>query len=164
MDQFTKFSGGEGGNVIGLLSDTAHWKEFDEYLGEDLGFYAPPVLSDGVSETFVPVEGGIGYGVMKWTPDADVAFDLVRSLAGTEALESFARHSGAIAADTTIDAPDGGTPVVDAIVTSLPESKPLLHTALSAETLELLHRLSQQLINGDVAVDQALVQLAESDR
>ncbi|TWD81719.1 multiple sugar transport system substrate-binding protein [Kribbella amoyensis] len=165
MDQFTMFSGGKGGNVIGLISDTAHWKDFDEFLGPDLGVYQPPVLNPAnATKTYLPAEGGIGYGVMKWTKNQELAVDLVKSLASTDALKLFYGNAGAIAADTTIDTSDATVPAVKSIVSWLPDSKPLLHTALSAKTLDLIHRLSQQLINGDVTVDQALTQLAASDK
>lgn len=165
MDQFTMFSGGKGGNVIGLISDTAHWKSFDEFLGPDLGVYKPPVSNPGqVTSTFLPAEGGIGYGVMKWTKDPALAVDLVKSLASTDAEKSFFEKAGAIAADKTVDTKSVDVKAAGEIVSWLPDSKPLLHTALSAKTLDLMHRLSQQLISGDVTVDQVLTQLAASDK
>ncbi|MFG1812230.1 ABC transporter substrate-binding protein [Kribbella sp. NPDC049174] len=165
MDQFTMFSGGKGGNVIGLISDTAHWKDFDEFLGADLGVYKPPVLNPAnVSSTFLPAEGGIGYGVMKWAKSPDLAVDLIKSLAGTDAEKLFFDKAGAIAADKTVDTSSVEVKSAGEIVSWLPESKPLLHTALSAKTLDLMHRLSQQLISGDVTVDAALTQLAASDK
>ncbi|MFI5694091.1 ABC transporter substrate-binding protein [Kribbella sp. NPDC051586] len=164
-DQFTMFSGGKGGNVIGLISDTAHWKSFDEFLGPDLGVYQAPVIDPAnVSKTFLPAEGGIGYGVMKWTKSPDLAVDLIKSLSSTDAEKQFFEKAGAIAADKTIDTSTVDVKAAGDIVSWLPDSKPLLHTALSAKTLDLMHRLSQQLISGDVTVDAALTQLAASDK
>ena len=165
MDQFTMFSGGKGGNVIGLISDTAHWKDLNEFLGPDLGVYQAPVLNPkNVTTTFLPAEGGIGYGVMKWTKSPDLAVDLVKSLASTDAEKVFFEKAGAIAADKTIDTSTVDVQSAKEIVSWLPDSKPLLHTVLSAKTLDLMHRLSQQLISGDVTVDAALTQLAASDK
>ena len=165
MDQFTMFSGGKGGNVIGLISDTAHWKDLNEFLGPDLGVYQAPVLNPkNVTTTFLPAEGGIGYGVMKWTKSPDLAVDLVKSLASTDAEKVFFEKAGAIAADKSIDTSSVDVQSAKEIVSWLPDSKPLLHTALSAKTLDLMHRLSQQLISGDVTVDAALTQLAASDK
>jgi multiple sugar transport system substrate-binding protein len=163
MDEFTMFQGGKSGNVIGLISDVAHWKSFDEFLGDDLGVYKPPVVNDD-GQSFLPAEGGIGYGVTEWTDDPQLAYDLVDSLSSTEALTDFYAEAGAIASDTTIDTSDSGIPAVAEIVSWLPESRPNLHTVLSADTLDLLHRLSQQLIDGKVTVDDALTQLAASDK
>ena len=41
--------------------------------------------------------------------------------------------------------------------------KPALHVALSSKTLDLMGRLSQQLISGSTTVDEVVQQLAASD-
>ena len=45
----------------------------------------------------------------------------------------------------------------------LQNGKQALHVALSSQTLDLMHRLSQQLLSGSVTVDDAVEQLAASD-
>ena len=44
MDSFAPFQAGEAANVIGLMSDVAHWKDFGEFLGDDLGVLPPLVV------------------------------------------------------------------------------------------------------------------------
>ena len=61
-----------------------------------------PVVTAGATPN-LPYDGGIGYGVAKWTKDPKLAADLVRSLTSTDALKSFYADAGAIASDTTID-------------------------------------------------------------
>ncbi|MQM27387.1 ABC transporter substrate-binding protein [Glycomyces albidus] len=162
-DEFALFDAGEAAHVIGLMSDVGHWKEFGEFIGaENVGVMPAPVASPGAAPS-LPYDGGIGYGVAEWTDDPELAADLVRSLTSTAALEAFYADAGAIAADTTIDA-SGAGPAAAAIVAQIPTGKPALHVALSAETLELMGRLSQQLLSGSVTVDDALAQLAESDQ
>ncbi|WP_335987587.1 ABC transporter substrate-binding protein [Glycomyces sp. MUSA5-2] len=161
-DEFALFDSGEAAHVVGLMSDVGHWKEFGEFIGdENVGVMPAPVVSPEAAPV-LPYDGGIGYGVAEWTDDPELAADLVRSLTSTSALEAFYADAGAIAADTTIDA-SGAGPATAAIVAQLPTGKPALHVALSAETLELMGRLSQQLLSGSVTVDDALAQLAESD-
>lgn len=161
-DEFALFDSGEAAHVVGLMSDVGHWKEFGEFIGdENVGVMPAPVVSPEAAPV-LPYDGGIGYGVAEWTDDPELAADLVRSLTSTSALEAFYADAGAIAADTTIDA-SGAGPATAAIVAELPTGKPALHVALSAETLELMGRLSQQLLSGSVTVDDALAQLAESD-
>lgn len=162
-DMFTIFSSGQAAHVVGLISDVGHWADLGEFLGEDLGVMQPPEIVEGVGDASVPIEGGIGYGITEWTADPELAADLIMSLASTDALEVFYQDAGAIASDTTIDTSGAESAVVQQIVEWLPDGDPVLHTALSAETLELMHRLSQQLISGDVTVDDALEQLAASD-
>ncbi|MDA1361356.1 extracellular solute-binding protein [Glycomyces luteolus] len=162
-DEFAIFDAGEAAHVIGLMSDVGHWKDFGEFLGaENVGVMPAPLVNPGAAPS-LPYDGGIGYGVAEWTEDPELAADLVRSLSSTKALEAFYADAGAIAADTTIDA-SGAGPATAAIVAELPTGKPALHVALSAETLELMGRLSQQLLSGSVTVDDALGQLAASDQ
>jgi multiple sugar transport system substrate-binding protein len=162
-DEFAIFDAGDAAHVIGLMSDVGHWKDFSEFLGaENVGVMPAPQVNPEAAPN-MPYDGGIGYGVAEWTEDPALAADLVRSLTSTMALEAFYADAGAIASDTTIDASSAG-PATAAIVDALPTGKPALHVALSAETLELMGRLSQQLLSGSVTVDDALAQLAESDQ
>jgi ABC-type glycerol-3-phosphate transport system substrate-binding protein len=162
-DSFALFQSGEAAHVIGLMSDIGHWKDFNEFLGEDMvGVMAPPVVTAGVTPS-LPFDGGIGYAVANWTPDPALAADLVRSLTSTEALTAFFVDAGAIASDTTIDTSQAG-PAVALMVEQLETGKPALHVALSSVTLELMGRLSQELLSGSVGVDEALEQLADSDQ
>lgn len=162
-DSFALFQSGKAAHVIGLMSDVGHWKDFNEFLTpEKLGVMKAPVVTSGTTPS-LPFDGGIGYGVAKWTKDPKVAADLVRSLTSTDALKSFYADAGAIASDTTIDVSQGG-PAVATIVGDLKTGKPALHVALSSKTLDLMGRLSQQLLSGSTTVDEAVKQLAASDQ
>jgi multiple sugar transport system substrate-binding protein len=162
-DAFAIFSSGEAAHVIGLMSDVGHWKDFSEFLDPaDIGVMRAPVSTTGATPS-LPYDGGIGYAVAKWTADPDVAADLVRSLSSKDALAAFYADAGAIAADTTIDVSTAG-PSVAEIVSGIESGEPALHVALSSETIELMHRLSQQLLSGSVTVDDTLSQLAAADQ
>ncbi|GII77085.1 sugar ABC transporter substrate-binding protein [Sphaerisporangium rufum] len=162
-DAFAVFQSGKAAHVIGLMSDVGHWKDFAEFLpGDQLGVMKAPVVQPGTTPSLA-YDGGIGYGVAKWTKDPKLAADLVRSLSSTEALTAFYSSAGAIASDTTIDVSQAG-PAVTTIVSDLKGGKPALHVALSSKTLELMGRLSQKLLDGSVSVDEAVRQLAASDK
>ncbi|GAB3428924.1 ABC transporter substrate-binding protein [Actinophytocola sediminis] len=162
-DAFALFQSGKAANVIGLMSDVGHWQDFGEFLDpDDIGVMPAPVSTQGATPS-LPYDGGIGYAVAKWTPDPALAADLVRSLTARDALAAFQSDAGAIAADTGIDLPAGG-PAVTSIVEGIGDGKPALHVALSATTLDLLGRLSQQLLSGAVTVDDALSQLDAADQ
>ncbi|OLF14402.1 sugar ABC transporter substrate-binding protein [Actinophytocola xinjiangensis] len=162
-DAFAIFSSGEAAHVIGLMSDVGHWQDFGEFLAPaDIGVMRAPVSTTGATPS-LPYDGGIGYAVARWTADPEVAADLVRSLTSKDALEAFYADAGAIAADTAIDVSDAGPAVAD-IVSGLETGEPALHVALSVETLDLMRRLSQQLLSGSVTVDDALSQLATADQ
>lgn len=161
-DSFAIFQAGEAANIIGLMSDIGHWKDFNEFLEPDnVGVMPAPVVNQEATPS-LPYDGGIGYAVMNWTPNPDLAADLVRSLTSSEALEAFYADAGAIVSDTTIDV-SGAGPAVSTIVGELQNGKQALHVALSSQTLDLMHRLSQQLLSGSVTVDEVVEQLAASD-
>ena len=162
-DSFALFQSGKAANVIGLMSDVGHWQDFGEFLDpDDIGVMPAPVITPGATPS-LPYDGGIGYAVAKWTRDPALAADLVRSLTARDALAAFQSGAGAIAADTGIDTSAGG-PALAEIVAGIDGGKPALHVALSATTLDLMGRLSQQLLSGSVTVDDALSQLAAADR
>ncbi|MEV4173160.1 extracellular solute-binding protein [Nonomuraea sp. NPDC049709] len=162
-DAFAVFNTGKAANIIGLMSDIGHWKDFGEFLGADqVGVMTAPAVTSGATPV-LPYDGGIGYGVAKTTKDPQLAADLVRSLTSTGALTAFYTGAGAITSDTTIDVSQGA-PAVAAIVPQIKDGKPALHVALSSKTLDLMGRLSQQLLSGSVNVDEAVKQLAASDK
>jgi multiple sugar transport system substrate-binding protein len=162
-DAFAVFQSSKAANVIGLMSDIGHWKDFAEFIGQDkVGVMDAPVVNPAAKPS-LPFDGGIGYGVAKWTKDPKLAADLVRSLTSTDALKSFHADGGAIASDTTIDVSQGG-PAVKTIVSEIKDGKPALHVALSSETVDLMGRLSQQLLSGSITVDEVVQQLAASDK
>ncbi|MEU8208984.1 extracellular solute-binding protein [Micromonospora sp. NPDC049044] len=162
-DSFAFFQSGKAAHVMGLMSDVGHWKDFNEFLtAEKLGVMKPPVVTAGTTAS-LPYDGGIGYGVAKWTKDPKVAADLVRSLTSADALKAFYADAGAIVADTTIDVSQNG-PAVSTIVSELKTGKPALHVALSSKTIDLMGRLSQQLLSGSTTVDEVVKQLAASDQ
>jgi multiple sugar transport system substrate-binding protein len=163
MDQFTKFEGGGAGNVLGLMSDVGGWHEMNPIIGADnLGVMLSPVVTSGAVPSLA-FDGGVGYGVAKWTKDKALAADLVRSLTSTDALAAYSSDAGAIAADTSVKV-SGGGPAAEAITAAIPSGKPALHVALSAKTQEVMGRMSQQLLSGDVTVDDAMKQLAAADQ
>ncbi|MTK04888.1 extracellular solute-binding protein [Micromonospora sp. CP22] len=162
-DAFALFQSAKAAHVIGLMSDVGHWKDFNEFLTPDkLGVMSAPVVTAGTTPSLA-YDGGIGYAVAKWTSDPKLAADLVRSLTSTEALQAFYAEAGAIASDTTIDVSQAG-PAAATIVGQLKGGKPALHVALSSKTLDLMGRVSQQLLSGSISVDEAVKQLAASDQ
>jgi len=163
MDQYTKFEGGKAANVIGLMSDVGGWHEMNPIIGADnLGVMLSPVITPGAVPSLA-FDGGVGYGVAKWTKDPALAADLVRSLTSTDALTAYATDAGAIASDKTVTIAGGGSAAA-AIAAAIPAGKPALHVALSAKTQDVMGRVSQQLLSGSITVDEAVKQLATADQ
>ena len=162
-DAFTNFESGKAANLIGLMSDVGHWKDFSQFFGAgNVGVMMAPKVTPAAAPS-LPYDGGIGYGVAKWTKSPAMAADLVRSLTSTGALHAFYTGAGAIVSDTTVSTSDAG-PAVAQIISEVPNGKPALHVALSSKTQDLMGRLSQQLLSGSVTVDDTVKQLAASDQ
>jgi len=162
-DGFAVFQSGKAAHVIGLMSDVGHWKDLGEFVGQDsLGVMDAPAVNSAARPS-LPYDGGIGYAVAKWTRDPKIAADLVRSLTSADALKAFYQGAGAIASDPAVDVSEAG-PAAAAIVSKISDGKPALHVALSSKTLDLMGRLSQQLLSGSATVDDVVTQLAASDK
>lgn len=165
MDEFTLFEQGTAANVIGLLSNVAHWKMFETDMGaENVGVYpmpSPTVAADQKEgEPGVPLDGGVGYAVNKDSPNVDLALDAVRILASPETLSYLVNDTGTLAANTKVDTSGIDSPALKQIVAWLAtRSVPTAHANASAAELDEWHRQSQQLLNGDVSVDDAAAAL-----
>ena len=159
---FGLFQGGKSSHVLGLMSDVGAgrtstsssrrrrsascWRRSSPRAHAGLGY-----------------DGGVGYGVAKWTKDPKLAADLVHSLTSAEALKAYSNDAGSVPSDTSLDLSNGG-PALTKIVSEIKSGKPALHVALSAKTQEVMGRVSQGLLSGSVTVDDAVKQLAESDK
>ena len=121
MDEYESFMRGEAANTIGLISDVAHWKQFDEFLGaENDGVFrmpAPTVAADQKEgDPKVPISGGIGYGVNKASPNVELAIEFAKVLASPEPMQIFFNDAGAIAANTKVDTAGITSPAAKAIL------------------------------------------------
>jgi raffinose/stachyose/melibiose transport system substrate-binding protein len=167
MDEYESFMRGEGANTIGLISDVAHWKQFDEFLGaENDGVFrmpAPTVAADKTKDDpKMPISGGIGYGVNKASANADLALDLAKVLASPEPMQVFFNDAGAIAANTKVDTGGISSPAAKQILGWLATSgAPMAHANATAQELEEIHRQSQLLLNGETTVDAAATRMDE---
>jgi ABC-type glycerol-3-phosphate transport system substrate-binding protein len=160
MDEYEMFMRGEAANTIGLLSDVAHWKQFEEFLGvENVGVFLHPSPE---GEARLPISGGIGYAVNAASPHADLAAELVATLGGPEQAAVFALDTGALPANTAVDTSTLSSPGLEQILgwmDSVPAAQ--AHAVLPPPVLEEWHRQSQLLLNGETTVDEALARMEE---
>lgn len=168
MDEYEIFMRGEAANTIGLLSDVAHWKQFEEFLGaEALGVFKHPApeasLTAEDGSPMMPVAGGIGYGVNKASAHVDLAKDLAATLASAEAVTVFAGDAGILPANPRVDTSGLESPTLTRILEMMEGSAvPMAHANVSAAELEDLHRQSQLLLNGEATVEDAAQLLDET--
>ena len=167
MDEYEGFMRGEAANTIGLISDVAHWKQFDEMLGADndgvFRMPTPTVAADKKEgDPKLPFSGGIGYGVNKASKNTDLAVALAKELAAPAAMQIFFNDAGAIPANTKVDTSGLASPAARTILGWLATSgAQMAHANATAKELEEWHRQSQSLLNGEVTVDQAAARMDE---
>jgi ABC-type glycerol-3-phosphate transport system substrate-binding protein len=162
MDEYESFERGENANTIGLISDVAHWKEFDGFLGADkVGAYIMPPVAGGDGSLKLPLAGGIGYGVTKFSPNKELAIELAKSFAATPNMQVFFESAGAIPSDTKVDTSKVDSPSAKEILGWLANGVPIAHNNMSTTELEEWHRQSQLLFTGGATVDSAAARLDE---
>lgn len=157
MDEYEQFMRSDAANVIGLISDVAHWKQFDEFLGADnLGVFIHPAPEMAFDKLRMPVSGGIGYGVNKDSEHPELAEKLATTLADPEPIAVFVNDAGVVPASTVVDTSSLSSPSVIEILGYLnDQSAPTAHSSVTAEELAEWHRQSQLLLNGDTTVEEA---------
>ncbi|MBC7740498.1 MAG: extracellular solute-binding protein, partial [Candidatus Saccharibacteria bacterium] len=160
MDEYEGFQRGESANTIGLISDVAHWKSFEEFLGlENVGEFILP--APGGATPKLPAAGGIGYAVNAQSTNVDLAVQFAQTLASPEALQVFFDNAGAVTANTRMDLSGVASPGAKVIFGWLAtDVAAMAHANATAQELEELHRQSQTLLNGETTVDEAATQLA----
>lgn len=166
-DEFDAFQRGEAANVIGLISDTAHWKQFEDFFGADkVGSFLPVAITpdgkpaDPSVKLKLPIAGGIGWAVTRWSPHKDLAIAYVKSLASKPHLETFFQVGGAIVSDgqfskDKVSSPNGRK-ILDWIACC---RAPMAQNAISTAVLEEFQHDSQLMLNGSMSVDAAISRL-----
>lgn len=165
MDEYEMFMRGEGGNTMGLLSNVAHWKQFETEMGvENVGVYpspSPSIAADKKQgEPGVPVAGGVAYAVNKASKHLDLALAAAEALAASGPIQTFVNDAGIVPANTTVDLAGLTSPGIKRIMGWLATNGvATAHANSSAAELEEWHRQSQLLLNGETTVDAAAAAL-----
>jgi len=166
MDEYESFMRGENGHTIGLISDVAHWKQFDEFLGADkVGVFpmpAPTPASDASGPVRMPFAGGIGYAVTRFSGNQELAIEFAKSLASAANMQVFFESAGAIPANTKVDTSGLDSPSAKTILSLLSCcGAGMAHNNMSTAEVEEWHRQSQLLFTGETTVDEAVARLDE---
>lgn len=103
MDGIDKFAAGGGGIFMGLLSDVGNWFVFSKKLGaNNVGYFPTVNFPDSKYKDLQMAQGaGIGYGVMSWSKNKDVAAGYVKYVTTGEGAKTYASMTGAMSPLTT---------------------------------------------------------------
>ena len=165
MDEYEMFMRGEGANTMGLLSNVAHWKQFETEMGVDnVGVYpmpSPSVAADKKKGSpGVPIAGGVAYAVNKASKNLNLALAAAEALASNAPIQTFVNDAGIVPANTAVDLGGLKSPGIKRIQGWLATNGvPTAHANSSAAELEELHRQSQLLLNGETSVNAAAAAL-----
>lgn len=164
MDEYETFERGENANVVGLISDVAHWKEFGSFLGDDkVGAFIMPPLGTPSGALKMPYAGGIGYGVTKFSPHQDLAIEFAKSFASAPHMQLFFESAGAIPSNTKVDTSKVTSPSAKLVLGWLGAGPAIVaHNSLPSGVEEEWHRQSQLLLTGETTVDQAVAKLDDA--
>lgn len=159
-DSYDYFISGKSAHVAGLISDSGNWKYLSDGMGADnvgmfKGVTVDPQIAADPSKLPTSATGGIGWSVMKWSPEPDMAVKLVQQLASPESLAVLANSAGAIVARKDVDPASLTNPFMKQIVTWLKEPafdpwNSVIGTAARNEW----HRQAPLLLLGDTTVEK----------
>ncbi len=156
MDEYEMFMRGDAAHTVGLLSDVAHWKQFEEFHGEGgVGVFAYPNSDAELAR--LPFAGGIGWAASNQSAHPELALSLVEILADAERQAIFAVDTGALPANLAVDTSGLSSPALAealALMAAAPGGMP--HSILAPSVLEEWKRQSQLLLNGETDVDAAI--------
>ena len=162
MDEYEIFMRGEAAQTVGLLSNVAHWKQFEEFLGaENVGVYAYPNPDAEVAK--LPFAGGVGWAVAAASDQQELALKLVETLSDADRQATFAVETGALPANNAVDTSKLSSPALAralAIMAEAPGGSP--HAMLNPAVMEEWKRQSQLLLNGETTVDDAIAAMEAS--
>lgn len=108
MDSHNNFMAGRAAHTQGLISDVAHWKQYSDFLGaNNVGMFKNVVVDrevyDTVADIPIAAGGGIGWSVAGWTPNPEMAVELVKELTSPDGQLLLFNSAATIIPRTDID-------------------------------------------------------------
>lgn len=158
VDSFESFMRGDAAHVLGLTSDIAHWKDFEDFLGaENVGSFLPVIINPEVTDQVLPIDGGIGYGVTAWTEHPEEAMELAKFMLESDNLYVLFESAGAMVSDkmfdtSVLDSPNA-TQIIEWIGCC---SRGATSIAVPTAPREEMKRQGQLLLGGDTTTEDAV--------
>lgn len=108
MDSHDNFMAGRAAHTQGLISDVAHWKQYSDFLGaNNVGMFknvvVDPEVYDNVEDIPIAAGGGIGWAVASWSPNVEMAAELVKHLTSPDGQLVLFNSAATIIPRTDID-------------------------------------------------------------
>jgi raffinose/stachyose/melibiose transport system substrate-binding protein len=162
MDGIDKFAAGGGGMFVGLLSDVGNWKAFSDKLGAgNVGYFPTINFPDGKYKDQQVAQGaGIGYGVMKWSKNMDMAAAYVKFYTTGEGARIYASSTGALSPNTAVTGFESAYPALKSIQQYLKGNLaldyiPMFYSGYEDDSNRLCDRV---FVTGEITTDQFIVE------
>lgn len=163
MDAINMFAAGKGAIFCGLLSDIAHWKQFSDALGKDNVGYFPAINFTGAKykdgQSLQPC--GIGWGVMTWSKNKDLAEKYAECYTRGEGAAIFSNMTGALSPNTKLNVESLGYPVLKVVAGYLKKNVSEDYVTMFTGSFEDDMRAVQQqlIVTGEINVDKFVDQM-----
>ncbi len=163
-DAVNEFMRGTAAHDFGLISDTANWRQFEDFMGpENVGVMLPVAIGvDPETQTDrLPAGGGIGYAVTRWTPHQELAAAYLHELVKPEHMKVFFETAGAIVSNKNVDVAATNSPGAKKILAWLDCCLEEQHPSafMNAEEQGEMRRQGHLLISGDVTSEEAVASI-----
>lgn len=164
-DMVNMLVGGRVAHMFGLVSDAPNsWRNMENLIEPGNLGVAAPVAIDRSAEEFpnrLTVDGGIGFGITRWSKQPDVALDYIKATVEAQASYVFMESAGGLPANKAVDTSPLNSPAateVMRLIECCSVTGRMKSYFVPAERQELV-RVGQLLINGEITVDDALASI-----
>jgi ABC-type glycerol-3-phosphate transport system substrate-binding protein len=163
VDAINNFKAGKGAIFFGLLSDIGHWKNFDDALGKGNVGYFPTINFPEAKYKNIQVlqPCGIGFSIMKWSKNKDLAAKVIEGYARGEGNALWMSMTGALSPNKKMDVKKLGYPLVGQILnqTFASDFNTLLTTEDANQNLD--RYLAQYYVSKEMSRDKFIAALQQ---
>lgn len=162
------FAGGRVAHILGLISDAPNaWKNLEQLVGVGgVGVAMPVAVGHSAKDqpNRLPVSGGIGFGITRWSPNKELALDYVRISADPASQLVFMESAGGMPTNTKVDTNQMTSPVAVKILEfltccALPSR---IQDAFLPEERQEMQRDGELLIGGQITSEETLARLEQA--
>ncbi|MFB0545411.1 MAG: ABC transporter substrate-binding protein, partial [Anaerolineae bacterium] len=166
FDAHDHFNAGRAAHTQGLISDTAHWKMYGENLGDkNVGMFKNLVLDpevyDNVEGIPLAAGAGIGWSVAKWSPNREMAVELVKFMTSPESQLVLFNLAGSMIPRTDIRPELVGHPLARQILSWLSNREMPIFYITPTDLNREFQRQASLLLIGETTVSEAVEAMVE---
>jgi raffinose/stachyose/melibiose transport system substrate-binding protein len=160
------FHAGKAAMVLALSANNANFSEFAS-MGNKLGAFLPPVLPGTMSkEPRMEAEGGVSWGITKWSPHAAAALQFLKFLVQANSQATAFKLSAMVPNDpkTKVSAPNGAGAQIMKWVGSSNQYLGVVDIAFLANVEPAYDKVIPEIVNGSLSPQAAMQQVQSAQQ